>query len=144
MQAPMPLAHMQINVDPVNLGFYQDLMATLGWRITYAGKEGVEAETDDGADLWFQAGAKDVTNDYDGPGVNHMAFGAASTTDVDAVANYLTGRGVELLFDTPRHRPEFARSEDQTYYQVMFETPDRLLLEVVYIGPKAVEAPLRR
>src|SRR5690606_30937960 len=86
MQAPMPLAHMQINVDPVNLGFYQDLMATLGWRITYAGKEGVEAETDDGADLWFQAGAKDVTNDYDGPGVNHMAFGAASTTDVDAVA----------------------------------------------------------
>ena len=49
---------------------------------------------------------------------------------------YLQARGMALLFETPRHRPEFARDEQSTYYQVMFETPDRLLLEIVYIGPK--------
>jgi hypothetical protein len=32
-----------------------------------------------------------------------------------------------------RHRPEFAQGEDQTYYQVMFASPDRILLEVVYV-----------
>ncbi len=37
---------------------------------------------------------------------------------------------------TPRHRPEFSQGPDQTYYQVMFESPDRVLFEVVYTGPK--------
>ena len=57
--------------------------------------------------------------------------------DVDETVEFLRNLGVTLLFDTPRHRPEFAGGEDQTYYQVMFETPDRILLEVVYIGPKS-------
>ena len=68
---------------------------------------------------------------------NHLGIGTVAPADVDALASYLTERGVELLFETPRHRPEFTGSEDQTYYQVMFETPDRILVEVVYTGPKA-------
>ena len=56
--------------------------------------------------------------------------------DVDATASYLREQQVEMLFGTPQHRPEFS-SEGNTYYQVMFETPDRILLEVVYTGPKA-------
>ena len=35
------------------------------------------------------------------------------------------------LFETPRHRAEFTNSPEQTYYQVMFETPDRILVEIV-------------
>jgi len=66
-------------------------------------------------------------NDYDGPGMNHLAIGA----------NYLTERRVALLFETPRHRPEFAEGEAQTYYQVMFASLDRIMLEVVYTGPKS-------
>jgi catechol 2,3-dioxygenase-like lactoylglutathione lyase family enzyme len=66
--------------------------------------------------------------------MNHFAISTASQEDVDATGAYLRERGVELLFDTPRHRPEFSASEDSTYYQIMFETPDRLLVEVVYIG----------
>jgi catechol 2,3-dioxygenase-like lactoylglutathione lyase family enzyme len=79
----------------------------------------------------------DVANDYDGPGMNHLAIGTEAQADVDATVDYLRGHGVELLFETPRHRPEFSRSDDQTYYQVMFESPDRILLEVVYTGPKS-------
>lgn len=55
---------------------------------------------------------------------------------MDTAAAHLTERGVALLFETPRHRPDFSMGEGQTYYQIMFETPDRLLLEFVYIGPK--------
>jgi hypothetical protein len=65
-----------------------------------------------------------------------LALAAASQADVDAVASYLGQQGVVLLFETPRHRPDFAHSADETYYQVIFETPDRILLEIVYTGPK--------
>lgn len=68
--------------------------------------------------------------------MNHIGIGTESQADVDTAADYLTEHGVELLFETPRHRPEFSQSEEHTYYQVMFETPDRILVEIVYIGPK--------
>jgi hypothetical protein len=68
--------------------------------------------------------------------VNHIGIGAASVADVDAVAGYLASKGVAALFETPRHRPDFSASESETYYQVMFESPDRVLFEVVYTGPK--------
>jgi hypothetical protein len=49
---------------------------------------------------------------------------------------WLKESGIPHLFETPRHRPEFSEG-DNTYYQVMFESPDRILFEVVYTGPKA-------
>ena len=131
------LAHIQFNVQAANLPFYQDLMAFLGWRTIYAGEGMLGVVGTNDASLWFVGQVNDATNDYDGPGMNHLAIGAESQADVDAAAAYLSEHDVTALFDTPRHRPEFARSEDQTYYQVMFESPDRILLEVVYTGPKA-------
>lgn len=131
------LAHIQFNVRPENVPFYRDLMAFLGWKTLFdsEGMLGVAGKSDDS--LWFIGQVKEVTNDYDGPGMNHLAIGAESQADVDAVAAYLTEQGVALLFETPRHRPEFTESDAQTYYQVMFESPDRILLEVVYTGPKS-------
>jgi len=61
---------------------------------------------------------------------------ARSQAEVDEVAAWLAGKGIAPAFETPRHRPEFSAGGDSTYYQVMFETPDRLLIEVVYTGPK--------
>jgi catechol 2,3-dioxygenase-like lactoylglutathione lyase family enzyme len=131
------LAHIQFNVRPEHVPFYRDLMAFLGWETLFAneGMLGVAGRSNDC--LWFIGQAKEVSNDYDGPGMNHLAIGAESQADVDAVAAYLTERGIELLFETPRHRPEFAQSEGQTYYQVMFASPDRILFEVVYTGAKS-------
>jgi hypothetical protein len=51
-------------------------------------------------------------------------------------ATYLRGKGVELLYGTPCDRPEHAESENHRYYSAMFESPDRILFEVVYTGPK--------
>lgn len=130
------LAHIQFNVHADHVPFYRDLLAFLGWKTLYdaEGMLGVADRSD--VSFWFIGAVKAVANDYDGPGMNHLAIGTASQADVDAVAAFLTQRGVALLFETPRHRPEFTESEEQTYYQVMFESPDRILLEVVYTGPK--------
>ena len=131
------LGHILFNVRPDNMPFYKDLMAFLGWQTLYEGDGMLGVGGKNGESFWFGGQVKEVSNDYDGPGVNHIGIGTESQADVDAVAAYLTERDVELLFETPRHRPEFNASEDTTYYQVMFETPDRILVEVVYTGPKA-------
>ena len=131
------LGHIQFNVRPENISFYRDLMAFLGWSTIYDG-EGMLGVAGGAASLWFAGQVKEgVSNDYDGAGVNHLGIQTGAQADVDAAAAYLRERGVELLFETPRHRPEFSEDEQHTYYQIMFETPDRLLLEVVYQGPKA-------
>jgi catechol 2,3-dioxygenase-like lactoylglutathione lyase family enzyme len=130
------IGHVLFSVKGENLPFYRDLMAFLGWQTVYGNDEMLGVGSADGSSLWFAAGAKDVANDYDGPGMNHLGIHTEAQADVDAAAAYLAARGVALLFETPRHRAEFSRGPDQTYYQVMFESPDRILLEVVYTGPK--------
>jgi catechol 2,3-dioxygenase-like lactoylglutathione lyase family enzyme len=130
------LAHLQVNVHADNLPFYRDLFAFLGWNTLYDAEGTLGTGASNEASLWFTAGANGANNDYDGPGVNHVGIGAASIADVDAVAGYLQGKGVPALFETPRHRPDFSASESETYYQVMFESPDKVLFEVVYTGPK--------
>ncbi len=130
------IGHIQFNVAAANLPFYRDLMAALGWQPLYDTDEFVGVADENGNSLWFIGQVKPVSNDYDGPGMNHLAFSTATQADVDIVAGRLAGRGVALLFETPRHRPEFARSEADTYYQIMFESPDRILFEVVYAGLK--------
>jgi catechol 2,3-dioxygenase-like lactoylglutathione lyase family enzyme len=130
------LTHMQFNVQPKNMAFYKDLLAFVGWQSLYDSAEMIGVIDKNGISLWFVGQAKAVSNDYDGPGMNHLALAAASQAEVDAVAAYLTEHDVELLFETPRHRAEFTQSAKQTYYQVMFEAPDRILIEVVYTGPK--------
>jgi catechol 2,3-dioxygenase-like lactoylglutathione lyase family enzyme len=128
--------HMQVNIAAANTAFYRDLMTFLGWNVLYEGDGFIGLGDPNGASVWFMGGAKEVANDYDGPGMNHLAISASSIADVDTAAGYLKEHGIVALFETPRHRPEFAGGEGQTYYQVMFESPDRILFEVVYTGPK--------
>ena len=138
------IGHVVYNINPANAGFYRDLMTFMGWSPIFE-QEGILGVADKkGASLWFMGMAKAVNNDYDGPGVNHLAFSVPMQSDVDAAVKYLAAAGVNPLFDTPRHRPEFSRSAEDTYYQVMFESPDRILFEIVYTGPKASKAAVGR
>jgi hypothetical protein len=130
-------AHMQLNVQPANLPFYNDLFSRLGWKIMYSTEDTCAVSDTNGTSLWFLGIAKEVNNDYDGPGVNHLGIGVNAQEDVDTAANFLIERSVEQLFDTPRHRPDFSGDGPDTYYQVMFESPDRILFEIVYEGPKS-------
>jgi hypothetical protein len=130
------LVHLEVKIDPANAAFYKDLLTAFGWSVLYDGDGILGMGASNEASLWFVGGANGAKNDYDGVGVNHIAIGASSIADVDAAVAYLGSKNVPALFETPRHRPDFASSESETYYQVMFESPDRLLFEVVYSGPK--------
>jgi catechol 2,3-dioxygenase-like lactoylglutathione lyase family enzyme len=127
--------HLVFGVAPANMGFYRDLFGFLGWQPVLDMEEMLGVAAGD-ASLWFGPPIKEFRNDYDGPGVNHVAIAAESIADVDSSVAYLQDHGVQALFETPRHRPEFASADDQTYYQVMFESPDGILFEIVYTGPK--------
>ncbi|MCB0078629.1 MAG: VOC family protein [Anaerolineales bacterium] len=127
------LGHVLINVTPANIAFYRRLMIFLGWEMVHEDEQMV-AVGDGSRSLWFTATANDHANDYDGVGTNHIAFHTETVADVDATVDYLEAQGIDALFGTPRHRPEFSGA-GHTYYQVMFESPDGILFEVVYIGP---------
>ena len=127
--------HLVVNVSSKNLGFYRDLFVFLGWKILFDEPEFLGIEDENHTSLWFGEPIKKLENDYDGIGMNHLAISAPSQAAVDETVAYLKKLNIPSLFETPRHRPEFS-GEGNTYYQVMFETPDRVLFEVVYTGPK--------
>ena len=85
--------------------------------------------------LWFVPARRNATNDSDSPGLNHLALAAEAIADVDAVTAWLQARQMPALFETPRHHPDLAMGPGNTYYHVMFRSPDNILLEVVYMGP---------
>jgi catechol 2,3-dioxygenase-like lactoylglutathione lyase family enzyme len=129
------LAHLQMNVDRENLEFYEELVHSVGWKTIHADDGMLGVMGDDGLSIWFVDKVNDVSGDYDGCGLNHLALGVDSIAEVDKAAAWLTERGIEHLFGTPRHRPEFSSDDKTTYYQVMFESPDKLLFEIVFTGP---------
>jgi len=128
--------HIQFNIDPENFQFYKELFPFLGWKIVHESEEMLGVGYSNGNSMWFANRTVDVNNNYDGTGMNHIAFHTETIEDVDRTVSYLNSKNVLPLFETPRHRPEFSGSVNDTYYQVMFETPDQILVEVVYIGPK--------
>ncbi len=113
------------------------MMDFLGWSVIFADETAAGYRTDKGGDLWFVKGNRKIQTDYDNLGVNHISIKVEEQKDVDTFRNFLKERKIEALFDTPRHRPEFSAGQDQTYYQVMFRSPDNILFEVVYTGPKS-------
>lgn len=129
------LGHLQVNISVKNIAFYKDFLTVLGWKTLLEEPNMLGIEDKNHASLWFTEPLKQVVNDYDGKGTNHYGFMVPSQKEVDDTVDYLKKNGIPALFETPRHRPEFS-GKDDTYYQVMFETPDKLLFEVVYIGPK--------
>lgn len=129
------LGHLQINIRPGNIGFYKELFTFLGWTVLMEEADFIGLGCEKGSSVWFTGCEKDVANDYDGRGMNHLAVSVEKQADVDQAVEYLKQHKVAALFETPRHRPEFS-APGKTYYQVMFESPDKLLFEVVYTGPK--------
>lgn len=131
------LYHLQINVDfKSNSKFYKEFMTFMGWEIIFEADDMVGFKTQDSSDIWFIDAQKKEQTDYDKIGVNHLALRVEKESEVNDTIKFLEGYGIKTLFGTPRHRPEFAASENETYYQIIFETPDKIQVEVVYIGPR--------
>lgn len=129
--------HIQINIDfSKNRQFYDDLMTFLGWQVIFK-KDGVVGyRSAVNGDLWFCDSLKKGFSDYDNFGLSHIAIRVDAQKNVDEVVDFLNFKEIKTLFNTPRHRPEFTSSENEIYYQTIFESPDKVQFEIVYIGPK--------
>lgn len=130
------LGHLQVNIHPHNINFYKELFNFLGWSVIFENEEVIGLAGSNGTDLWFEKGIKDLNNDYDGIGTNHIAITVDHQNEVDLAVEYLKQHNIHGLFGTPRHRPEMVSKPGETMYQIMFESPDKILLEIVYWGPK--------
>ena len=130
------ITHIQVNIDPKNTDFYKNLMNTLGISLLMEGEGFAGYEGSNGVSIWFVSAIINEEGNYDQKGFNHLGFSADSISEVDEMVEWLKQHNISPLFDTPRHRPEFAKNEEETYYQVMFESPDKVLFEIVYIGKK--------
>ena len=130
--------HLQVNINfKKNIQFYTDLMEFLGWkRIFEEGEDQQGFKSNTNGDIWFVQSLKNDWADYDNVGLSHFAIRVKGQSDVDKVLAFIKSKGTKALFDTPRHRPEFASTEKETYYQIIFESPDKIQIEIVYIGPK--------
>lgn len=127
--------HLQLNVNYAeNSAFYKELFTLLGWEVISETDDMIGLRSGKNGDIWFIDNQEDAA-DYDKRGMNHLAIRVGQEKDVDTINDFLALKEVTALFGTPKHRPEFA-NDSETYYQVMFETPDRILMEIVYIGPK--------
>ena len=109
-------------------------MEFMGWSVIFEtdGTIGYKSKTN--GDLWFVEADKNESNDYDAKGVNHISLRVDEMANVDEVKDFLEKKNVKMLFDTPKHRPEFTANPNETYYQIMFESTDKILFEIVYIG----------
>jgi catechol 2,3-dioxygenase-like lactoylglutathione lyase family enzyme len=65
-------------------------------------------------------------HDRNAPGLNHLAFNAENTTDVDSLYELLKKIGSQIL-DPPAEYPYFPG-----YYAVYFNDPDGVKLEFVF------------
>lgn len=129
--------HAQLNIDFTNLDFYKGFMEFMGWSVIFEMDTVIGFKSNSTGDIWFVKTSLNETTNYDAKGTNHISFRVNNQSDIDVAKDYLESKEVKMLFDTPRHRPEFVSKENETYYQIMFETPDKLLFEIVYIGVKS-------
>lgn len=130
------LYHLQLNIDFKYLGLYRKVMDFLGWSVIFEMDSVIGYKSEQNGDIWFVDTLSKKAQDYDNRGLNHIAIKVEKASDIDDTTAFLKKHSLPPLFDTPKHRPEFANSKEETYYQVMFKTPDNLLFEIVYIGPK--------
>ena len=131
------LYHVQINIDHSNVDFYKNLLKFMGWEVIFEKPNSVIGfKSHTSGDLWFVQADHLETTDYDAKGMNHISLRVDIQEDINALKDFLESKGTKMLFDTPKHRPEFSDNKNETYYQIMFESPDKILWEVVYIGKK--------
>jgi catechol 2,3-dioxygenase-like lactoylglutathione lyase family enzyme len=114
-----------------SLPFYTELLGPLGYhRIS-------EVEGERGETIWYIAGPgtaiglreaqSDMPPDRYAVGLHHLAFEADSRAQVDDLAAWVRGQGVEIESEPQ----EYAYVPG--YYAVFFYDPDGIKLEIVHV-----------
>ena len=88
-------------------------MEFIGWNVIFETNEVVGYKSKTNGDLWLVKSENFKPNNYDGIGVNHISLRVDTILNVDEIKNYLETNNIKMLFNTPKHRPEFASTARQ-------------------------------
>jgi catechol 2,3-dioxygenase-like lactoylglutathione lyase family enzyme len=133
------LSHVGINLSPssASYDFWKDLLEFLGFDID---DDGGHFHAGDGS-AYLCVSLTKAPFDRAGfhrkhTGLNHIALGVSAREQVDEVVqNFVTPRGLPLLYGGARAYPEYTAN----YYAAFFEDPDRIKVEIVYDPPSTVD-----
>jgi catechol 2,3-dioxygenase-like lactoylglutathione lyase family enzyme len=125
------LNHLELHTGnpDATMPFYKDMLSFLGWKVVAEFPAGLGMSDGNASIWWFHTpdDLKTSTFNRDATGISHIGIHLASRADVDEFhTGYMKDHGIEPVLETPRARDDFGPS----YYQVMFEDPEGLLIEV--------------
>ena len=130
------ISHLDLNVSnpSASIAFYEVLLNALGYeRIELAEPERARWRliADDGAHFEIEVRTPRGTpgssrHRRQNPGIDHLAFHAASRAEVNAIFDLLTGHGYHV--DEPPREYDYSPG----YYAIGFDDPDGIRLEVVF------------
>lgn len=124
----------QINIVADNASFYRDVLSHLGWSITFEDRNMTGYWNELNGELWFVDTQKKRLSETDNLDVRQITIKLPTKIDVDHAQLFLEKRGVKMLNGTPKFRPELSTQKDELYYQIIFESPDKIRFEVLYQG----------
>ncbi len=130
-----PLSHLDLNVsDPgASIRFYGVVLEALDYRREDVSPTCVRWHLDlGGGAMWaieIRAPREPAPRDHHerySPGIDHLAFHAASRADVDAIADEVRAGGYAIA--DPPSEYDYAPG----YYAVAFDDPDGIRIEIVH------------
>lgn len=124
------LHHVELYVSNLerSLEFWEWFLLHLGYVEYQRWEEGASYLLGDTYIVFVQAESRYLEPPYHRcrPGLNHLAFHAASPDDVDEMKRHLDARNVPLLYDE-----RYPHAGGPEYYALFFEDPDRIKVEFV-------------
>ena len=130
------ISHLDLNVQTPSesIRFYALLLETLGFEqteLTDSARASWRLIADSGAHFEIEirhsrGQPQSPSHVRDDPGIDHLAFHAESTSDVDAIHQVLISNG--YVVDEPPRLYDYSPG----YYAVAFDDPDGIRLEVVF------------
>lgn len=123
------LHHIELNVSDLknSRSFYDKVFPLLGYSLYQEWTEGFSYRHDKTYIVFVQTEARFLEGGYHrkAAGLNHIAFHASSTLEVDEITEKMRQSGVNILY---QDRHPYAGGNGT--YAVFMEDPDRLKIEI--------------
>ena len=114
--------------------FYETVLGFLGYRLVRRDATGMDWDLSAPAgycSIGIKPARTSRKHDRYSTGLHHLAWHAASRTDVDRLHALLLERGITIL-DPPAEYPAYGAG----YYALFFADPDGLKFEFVHFRPR--------
>lgn len=125
------LNHIELRIEnpKENIELFRKLFLYFEFTKIFDFPEGLVYMANNYATIIVGPSTKETKNDRDGVGLNHFTIGVDTDEEVTTfIKEFMEPNNLKPLFGTPKERPDIMKK----YYQVMFEMPGGLLLEVVH------------